>query len=273
MRLLYSSDLHGNRKAYGALLERASRDDVDALVLGGDLCPRGGSTLGEWIAAQREFLESFLVPLFSPFKKKYPAKNIFAIMGNDDFRKNADVLEKAEKEGVLHFIHKKKAELGGGFFIAGYGFVNTTPFRLKDWEKKDLEGAKMPPQLSSETVRSVPEEKGTIAEDMEDIAALSDPRKTVYAIHAPPFNTNLDIASSGQHVGSVAIRDFIEKHSPLATLHGHIHESPEMSGSWMDVLGTTVCVNVGSAYPRPILPCCTIDTESITTLSYEEVPL
>ena len=188
MRLLYSSDLHGNRKAYGALLERASRDDVDALVLGGDLCPRGGSTLGEWIAAQREFLESFLVPLFSPFKKKYPAKNIFAIMGNDDFRKNADVLEKAEKEGVLHFIHKKKAELGGGFFIAGYGFVNTTPFRLKDWEKKDLEGAKMPPQLSSETVRSVPEEKGTIAEDMEDIAALSDPRKTVYAIHAPPFN-------------------------------------------------------------------------------------
>ena len=37
MRLLYSSDLHGNRKAYGALLERASRDDVDALVLGGDM--------------------------------------------------------------------------------------------------------------------------------------------------------------------------------------------------------------------------------------------
>lgn len=273
MKLLYSSDLHGNRRAYEKLLERACRDDVDALVLGGDLCPRGGSTLEEWVAVQRDFLESYLTPLLSSFRKNHPSKRIFAIMGNDDFRKNVDVLERAEKEGILHFIHGKKAELGDGTSIVGYGFVNTTPFRLKDWEKKDSKGAKMPPQLSPEALRSVPEEKGTVREDMEGLAALSDPGKTIYVIHAPPFGTNLDITSSGQHVGSAAIREFIEKHAPLATLHGHIHESPEMSGSWMDVLGATVCVNAGSAYPKPILPCCIIDAESINTLSYKEIPL
>jgi Icc-related predicted phosphoesterase len=273
MKLLYTSDLHGNRVLYERLLKRAAESDIDGVVIGGDLCPRGGSTLKEWVAFQRSFLQDYLVPLITEFRMRHPEKKIFLIMGNDDFRANVDVFEDAEGKGILFFIHKKKVELGNGYSIVGYGFVNTTPFRLKDWEKKDFPHAADPPQLSPDVLRSIDEEKGTIAEDMELLASLGEPRKTIYIIHAPPFNTNLDIVTSGQHVGSVAVRKFIERHSPLATLHGHIHESHKMSGSWMDILGDTICINVGSLHPMDRLSCCVIDPASVHTATYEELRL
>jgi Icc-related predicted phosphoesterase len=40
-------------------------------------------------------------------------------------------------------------------------------------------------------------------------------------------------------VGSLAIRKFIESRQPLITLHGHIHESPTLTGSWRDRIGRT----------------------------------
>ena len=41
------------------------------------------------------------------------------------------------------------------------------------------------------------------------------------------------------HVGSIAVRRFIESRQPLLTLHGHIHESARLSGSWRDRIGRT----------------------------------
>jgi uncharacterized protein len=273
MKLLYVSDLHGNRPLYERLLRRAGEADINGIVLGGDLSPRGGSSLKEWIAFQRSFLIDYLIPLLTEFRMKHPEKKAFAIMGNDDFRANLDVFEDAEAKGILFFIHKKKIEIGNGYFIAGYSFVNTTPFRLKDWEKKDTAMSVDPTQLSPDVLRSVPEEKGTIEEDMESLAALSDPKKTIYIIHCPPFNTHLDIITSGEHVGSLAVRSFIEQHLPLATLHGHIHESKKMSGSWMDILGETISINVGSLHSMDRVSCCVIDTEKPHTAVYEELTL
>jgi Icc-related predicted phosphoesterase len=43
------------------------------------------------------------------------------------------------------------------------------------------------------------------------------------------------------HIGSIAVRRFIEARQPLATLHGHVHESSRLSGSWRDRLGRTLC--------------------------------
>lgn len=34
------------------------------------------------------------------------------------------------------------------------------------------------------------------------------------------------------HVGSIALRRFIEARQPLLTLHGHVHESARLTGSW-----------------------------------------
>jgi Icc-related predicted phosphoesterase len=48
-----------------------------------------------------------------------------------------------------------------------------------------------------------------------------------------------------KHVGSRALRTFIERHTPPLTLHGHIHESPQMSKHYATRLGATWCVNPG----------------------------
>ncbi|HRE12434.1 MAG TPA: hypothetical protein PLN22_16600, partial [Ignavibacteria bacterium] len=40
-----------------------------------------------------------------------------------------------------------------------------------------------------------------------------------------------------------AIRKFIEKYQPLVTLHGHLHESTDITGKWGDRIGETYCFN------------------------------
>lgn len=242
-KLIYSADLHGNESFYKRLLKKAEGENVSAVVIGGDLCPKGG------INNQKIFQENFLVPLFKQFKQKNKDKEIYLIMGNDDFRVNLQVLQKSDEVGILKLIHKKSVKLNNKYNIAGYSFVNPTPFRLKDWEKED----------------------GTIEEDLSQLKKLSNPKKTIYVIHAPPFNTKLDIITTGMHVGSKAIRQFIEKEQPLLALHGHIHESPKMSGSWKDKLGKTICINVGSSYPEDKLNCVIIDIDNLNDIKYFEI--
>jgi len=270
-KLIYTADLHGNKEFYKRLLKKAEEENVNAVVIGGDLCGRDGNTINEKIENQKAFLEKFMIPLFKNFKKKNKNKEIYIIMGNDDFRKNLDVLEMAEKQKILQSIHKKSIKLNEKYNIAGYSFVNPTPFRLKDWEKFDFKNDAVPRQLFPEEIMSVEKENGTIEEDLRRLKKLSDPKKTVYVIHAPPFNTKLDIITTKAHVGSKAVRDFIEKEQPLLALHGHIHESPQMSGSWKDKIGKTMCINVGSSYPEDKLNCVIVDLEDLNNIRYFEL--
>jgi Icc-related predicted phosphoesterase len=99
---------------------------------------------------------------------------------------------------------------------------------------------------------------------------MSNPKKTIYVIHAPPYNTKLDIITTGVHVGSKSVREFIEKEQPCLTLHGHIHESPKMSGSYKDTIRTTVCINVGSSFPEVKLNCVVIDIDDLINIKYFE---
>jgi uncharacterized protein len=60
--------------------------------------------------------------------------------------------------------------------------------------------------------------------------------------HAPPDNTKLDRITTGVHVGSTAVRKFIEAYQPHAVVCGHIHES-----RGTDMIGRTPIVNCGQA--------------------------
>ena len=42
------------------------------------------------------------------------------------------------------------------------------------------------------------------------------------------------------HVGSIAIKRFIEKYNPFLTLHGHIHETVSLTGKWIEKNGNTL---------------------------------
>jgi Icc-related predicted phosphoesterase len=60
--------------------------------------------------------------------------------------------------------------------------------------------------------------------------------------HCPPKNTKVDQVSSGEHVGSIAVRRFIEKTQPTLVVSGHVHES-----QGTDTIGSTTIVNTGPA--------------------------
>lgn len=62
----------------------------------------------------------------------------------------------------------------------------------------------------------------------------------LFVAHTPPLETATDQLSSGVHVGSAAVRAFIEQARPQVCLTGHIHESRAV-----DQLGATTIVNPG----------------------------
>jgi uncharacterized protein len=74
---------------------------------------------------------------------------------------------------------------------------------------------------------------------------IADCRCKIFVPHAPPYGTRLDVIRSGRHVGSTAVRAFVEKRQPDLVICGHIHES-----AGVDTIGRTRMVNCGSARER-----------------------
>jgi uncharacterized protein len=72
-----------------------------------------------------------------------------------------------------------------------------------------------------------------------DVAAC---RRKVFVPHAPPARTELDRLRDGRHVGSTAVRAFIERRAPDLVVCGHIHEARGTA-----VIGSTLIVNCGPA--------------------------
>ncbi len=68
-----------------------------------------------------------------------------------------------------------------------------------------------------------------------------DSKQLILLIHQPPYNTKNDRVNSGLHVGSKAVRKFIEDKQPALVLCGHIHEAKAV-----DTIGETKIVNPGS---------------------------
>jgi Icc-related predicted phosphoesterase len=73
-------------------------------------------------------------------------------------------------------------------------------------------------------------------------ASVKDCHVKIFCPHAPPQGTACDRLRSGEQVGSVVIRDFVEKEQPDLVLCGHIHES-----RGVDEIGNSRIVNPGPA--------------------------
>jgi Icc-related predicted phosphoesterase len=249
----FVSDLHGRSTRYRALWSRAIAERPQALFLGGDLVPSGwAATVPGASDFIREDLASGFRELRDALGSAYP--RVFIILGNDDPRSEEEALQEGEGEGLWTYVHARSAELAGRR-VYGYACVPPTPFLMKDWERYDV-GRHVPPGSVSpeEGFRSVPEEDhrirwATIRNDLEELVGSDPVGDAVFLIHSPPHGTLLDrVAEDGKavehvpldlHVGSVAVRRFIEERQPLLTLHGHIHESARLTGSWRDRLGRT----------------------------------
>jgi len=252
----FCTDLHGYTDRYEKLLNRIREQSPDLVLLGGDLLPHGFA-IKEGLD---DFYQDFLLPSFLRLRDEmgsnYPS--ICIILGNDDARINEKDFLQAEQTGVWHYIHQKKFTFGE-YTLLGYAYVPPTPFRLKDWERYDVSRYVDPGCIHPlEGMFSVPPperdiEYQTIEKDLQTLTTEIDPDKMIVLFHSPPHKTHLDRAAlDGMkidhipldvHVGSIAIKRFIEETQPLMTLHGHIHESSRITGHWYEYIGNTLAVN------------------------------
>jgi Icc-related predicted phosphoesterase len=183
---------------------------------------------------------------------------IFLIPGNWDL--GYPYLFKEPIKGIID-LSQKKYRLKNGYDLIGYPFVPPTPFRPKDYEKIDDPEAPWPPQKNPSYIRSSDQSdqlsavdpylylrrRETIREDLNRLPKPLSDKKAIYVMHSPPFGTKLDFIQGEKSAGSRSIKAFIEENQPLLTLHGHIHESPELSGAYFDRIGETISINPGQS--------------------------
>jgi Icc-related predicted phosphoesterase len=259
---LFCSDLHGHLDRYDTLFLAIERERPAAVFLGGDLLPHA---LARHAAGR--FLErtigTKLRGLHDRMGAAYP--RVFVILGNDDPRAEEASVLALEREALWEYVHQRRVQMGD-WAVYGYACVPPTPFLLKDWEVYDVSRYVDPGCVSPEEGRrSVPVGEHeirhrTIAGDLDALVPPGELDRAIVLFHAPPYQTALDRAAvDGRtvdhvpldvHVGSLAVRRFIESRRPRVTLHGHIHESARLTGSWQERIGRTFAFSAAHDGPE-----------------------
>ena len=280
MKCIFVSDLHGNINRFRNLFEIIDHEKPKGVFIGGDILPNQFSIKG----GIKNFLEK---EFFNPIKKlrKICDKNIrfFVIMGNDDPRVFEKFFIDADKRKIIDYVHFKTIDFND-FFVTGYSFVPPTPFQLKDWERYDVsrfvDVGVLSPEEGQRTTKVSKDITcySTISQDLEKLTKNSQPEKTIFLFHSPPYNSNLDKADLDRkmvdhapvdiHVGSIAIRRFIEKKQPFLTLHGHVHETVRLTGEWKEKKGKTFCFS--AAHDGTELAVIRFDTDNLEN-AYREL--
>lgn len=254
----FVSDLHGHLDRYQKLFQTIEQEHPLAVFMGGDLLPSGLFQTSSVDGFHRDFMNDILCQGFTRLQKslgeRYP--QVFVILGNDDGRfPEAAILDLAVR-GIWHYAHNRQFELGK-YQVFGYSYIPPTPFALKDWERYDVSRFVDPgcssPEEGYYTIPVSDDQKrwATIQDDLNRLTEQEALDNTIFLFHAPPYQTNLDRAGlDGQmfdaapldvHVGSIAIQRFIKTRQPYITLHGHVHESARLTGSWHSKIDNTYC--------------------------------
>jgi len=138
---------------------------------------------------------------------------VSAIPGNCDHSSVISIFEEGNAS-----LHNRVLNLQGTAII-GFGGSNTTPFNTPlEYDEKVI--------LDSLNNLHSMVQKGS---------------KVILMAHAPPKDTGCDVIAAGIHVGSSAVRGYIESKKPDLVLCSHIHEN----GGVEDAIGGTRIVNIG----------------------------
>jgi hypothetical protein len=169
--------------------------------------------------------------------------DVYVTGGNDDYLSIEPLIDDAE---WIVNAEGRVVELLPGVEMVSTGYGNETPWRCP----RDEPESSLAARIEAMTSR------------------LVDARDAVFNFHVPPFASGLDrcmrldttvsppqpLAGEETDAGSTAVREALERHQPVLSLHGHIHESRGIRR-----IGTTQCVNPGSEYSEGVLNAAIID--------------
>jgi len=272
MRIVFVTDLHGCTWKYDRLFNAAQAFQADVVINGGDMLPKHGN-----LFAQGKFITHYLEQHFTQFEAA--GISYLCYLGNDDLRIFDELFEKmCNRYTFIHNIAQRTCEIRDIEFI-GMNLVVDYPFRLKDRCRMDTDNYVFQAQfgtglLSTPTgwkelndwftyAKTLP----TIAHELDTLVRPHNMEQSIYVIHMPPYRLGLDVCGNGRQVGSRAIYEFLQQYQPKLSLHGHIHESPQVSGTWKTTLGKTVCIQPGQL---DLFTYVTIDLDSMEIERYSD---
>jgi len=169
---------------------------------------------------------------------------VFCCPGNDDQFEVDEIIENAK---TVELAEGRVIDIDG-FQMVSTGWANRTPWHTyREEDEPDLR-----------------------ARLEQAIAGVTAPaERVIFNFHCPPYHSGLDDAPeltedmmlkdagrAVRPVGSTAVREAIEAHEPVLTLHGHIHES---RGNCR--IGRTLCINPGSSYEQGDLLGALVDVD------------
>jgi uncharacterized protein len=152
-------------------------------------------------------------------------RNLLALIGNLD---NLEINDYLEELGLN--LHRQARLLDRKLCLLGAGGSNHTPFGT-------------PAEFSEKELTDV---LADAHRQGQDFISLAQPDKqaaipVILISHVPPYGTRVDRLRNGKHVGSSAVRSYIEKHQPDVCITGHIHEA-----RGEDHIGKTRIINPGT---------------------------
>ncbi|MFX0097376.1 MAG: metallophosphoesterase [Candidatus Hodarchaeota archaeon] len=251
MKVLYATDLHGHEWKYEACWNTTKKYRPEVVVNGGDMLPKGGDLL----AWQGEFIRDYLHDYFERFNSN--GIHYLCYLGNDDLGiHDALFNEICNEYPFVYNFAQRRIEIDVFEFI-GMNYVVDYEFQLKDRCRMDTKDYEFRKQLGTPLMsrpngwleihdwfsyaRNLP----TIEDELKRLTKPKNISNTIYVIHMPPYMRGLDVSYHGKDVGSKAVYEFILENQPKLSLHGHIHESPEMTGRWLTKIGNTVSIQPG----------------------------
>jgi len=254
MKLLYVTDLHGDKNKYEKVLELAVESGIRLIVNGGDMLPKQGDRHKE----QPIFINEYLRNYFQRLQEH--DITYLAILGNDDLLAVDELFSAICSEvDNVHDIAGSKVDIEGYEFI-GMDSILDHPFGCKDrvvMEKHYVHQQQLSPVagVSNEfgydkiynwleySITKLPH----MCNILNELPIPVNPDKAIYITHMPPAGLRLgQLRYQDLDIGSVDIYEFFKEKQPLLSLHGHIHESPDTpKGKWINQILHTTCIQTG----------------------------
>jgi Icc-related predicted phosphoesterase len=271
MKILFVTDIHGIEWKHNKVFDIANSLKLDIVINGGDMLTFRGNLMH-----QDKFITGFLDEYFSRFE----SKEIYylALLGNDDLIIFDELFQEiCDKYSYVSNIAQTRVQIENSKYeFIGLNWVSDLPFGLKDRARKDTKEFEHPKQIGKQYLStpngfkklddwiSYAKTLPTIEDELKRLVKPSDINNTIYIFHNPPANLDLDVTHDGRRVGSKAEYKFLEKNQPKLSLHGHIHESPIVSGNWFSKLGKTICIQPGQSHQNEdVLFYAIIDLETM----------
>jgi Icc-related predicted phosphoesterase len=290
LKIFYVTDIHGSEICWRKFLNAGPFYGADVVIVGGDVTGKAMVPIvergGRWEATFQDHRESLETDSeVQALEQRIMNRGYYPIRVSDEeyrhMSEDEDAVDKRFKQVMLEGTERwismaddklkgkvtrvivcpanddmfeidpvlqsgHVVEMGGedpleleGFTMVSYGWTNPTP-----WD----------------TFRELPDDQ--LGQHVDTILEkVTDPSRTIFNFHAPPFGTGIDeapaldadmnIKAGGKAmrpVGSKSIRAAEERVQPLLGLHGHIHESKGVFR-----LGRTLVLNPGSSYEEGVL--------------------